>query len=149
MLRNMRFNRYLLLRYSLALFFFANMYWLMISFIKLSLFACLPVAVIALTSLASAEQFRLYSSEKVVLRWTQVAFQVQLVVQILLLVLVAFGQMTRLFPVFANNTNALAFVFILVSLGTLLCVLDLRRIELILRNEDRAYQRYQQLVKTI
>ncbi len=148
-LKNMRFNRYLLLRYSLALFFFANIYWLMISFIRLSFYAFLPMVLLLVMILASAEQFRLYGVENAMLRWTPVAIQAQLLVQVLVLVLVIFGQMTQVFPIFANNSSAHFFVFGIVGLGTLLSLLNLRRISRILRNEDRAYQRYQQFVKTI
>ena len=121
----------------------------MISFIHLSLYVFLPTALLPVIILASAEQFRLYGAENAELRWTPFAFQAQLVVQVLILVLVIFGQMTQVFPIFANNSSAHIFVCGIVGFGALLSLFNLRRISRIVRNEDRAYQRYQQLVKTI
>ena len=59
-LKNTFFNRYLLLRYTIALFFFGNIYWLLNQFIRPSFVIVLPITLIVLAILATVEQFRLY-----------------------------------------------------------------------------------------
>ena len=60
-LKNTFFNRYLLLRYTIALFFFGNIYWLLNQFIRPSFVIVLPITLIVLAILATVEQFRLYA----------------------------------------------------------------------------------------
>jgi len=50
-LTNTFFNRYLLLRYSIALFFFGNVYWLLNQFISPSLIIIFPIMLIVFSIL--------------------------------------------------------------------------------------------------
>ena len=49
-LKNTFFNRYLLLRYTIALFFFGNIYWLLNQFIRPSFVIVLPITCLLYTS---------------------------------------------------------------------------------------------------
>ena len=55
-LKNTFFNRYLLLRYTIALFFFGNIYWLLNQFIRPSFVIVLPITLIILAILAENNQ---------------------------------------------------------------------------------------------
>lgn len=70
-LKNTFFNRFLLLRYSIALFFFGNIYWLLIQFIRPSLVMIFPIILVVFSILATVEQFRLYGKRSVQLGITQ------------------------------------------------------------------------------
>lgn len=59
-LKNFRFNRFLLLRYLLAGFFFTNLYWLLSLAMSKSMWSLLPLGLIVLSVPAIAEHLRLY-----------------------------------------------------------------------------------------
>ena len=86
-LKNTFFNRYLLLRYTIALFFFGNIYWLLNQFIRPSFVIVLPITLIVLAILATVEQFRLYGKRDERLKVTQMFIRSQAVIQMGLLVL--------------------------------------------------------------
>ena len=143
-LKNTFFNRYLLLRYTIALFFFGNIYWLLNQFIRPSFVIVLPITLIVLAILATVEQFRLYGKRDERLKVTQMFIRSQAVIQMGLLVLT----WTSLFTIFENNQAARFFVFVILLLGLGLCLLNLKRIQEIYERKDKAYQRFIQLEKS-
>ena len=149
-LKNMRFNRYLLFRYSLSLLFFANLYWFLIQFIHLSIYILVPVLLIAFVIMALAEQFKLYSSEEIRLNKTQFFFRIQMCAQFILLLIILFtNQYTTIFPIFANTALSRYFMAVILACGILLNLGNLYRIRQIYGNCDRAFIRYKQLENTI
>ena len=147
-LKNTFFNRYLLLRYTIALFFFGNIYWLLNQFIRPSFVIVLPITLIVLAILATVEQFRLYGKRDERLKVTQMFVRSQAVIQVGLLVLTWTSLFTTLFPIFENNQAARLFVFVILLLGLGLCLLNLKRIQEIYERKDKAYQRFIQLEKS-
>lgn len=147
-LKNTFFNRYLLLRYTIALFFFGNIYWLLNQFIRPSFVIVLPITLIVLAILATVEQFRLYGKRDERLKVTQMFVCSQAVIQVGLLVLTWTSLFTTLFPIFENNQTARLFVFVILLLGLGLCLLNLKRIQEIYERKDKAYQRFIQLEKS-
>ena len=147
-LKNTFFNRYLLLRYTIALFFFGNIYWLLNQFIRPSFVIVLPITLIVLAILATVEQFRLYGKRDERLKVTQMFIRSQAVIQMGLLVLTWTSLFTTLFPIFENNQTARLFVFVILLLGLGLCLLNLKRIQEIYERKDKAYQRFIQLEKS-
>ena len=135
-LKNTFFNRYLLLRYTIALFFFGNIYWLLNQFIRPSFVIVLPITLIVLAILATVEQFRLYGKRDERLKVTQMFIRSQAVIQMGLLVLTWTSQAARFF------------VFVILLLGLGLCLLNLKRIQEIYERKDKAYQRFVQLEKS-
>ena len=147
-LKNTFINRYLLLRYTIALFFFGNIYWLLNQFIRPSFVIVLPITLIVLAILATVEQFRLYGKRDERLKVTQMFVRSQAVIQVGLLVLTWTSLFTTLFPIFENNQAARLFVFVILLLGLGLCLLNLKRIQEIYERKDKAYQRFIQLEKS-
>ncbi|HGS3609730.1 TPA: hypothetical protein ACL9CQ_002056, partial [Streptococcus pneumoniae] len=86
-LTNTFFNRYLLLRYSIALFFFGNIYWLLNQFINPSPIIIFPIMLIVFSILATIEQFKLYGNRKEKLGITLMFVRIQMLISIGLLVL--------------------------------------------------------------
>ena len=126
--KNLRFNRYLLLRYVLALFFFSNLYWLLNQLLRPSLIMLLPISLILMAMVASAEQFRLYGQKQEQLTLTQFFLRFQLTIQLGLATLVWTDWFTFLFPIFENNFAARGVVFFLLLFGVLLSLMSLKRI---------------------
>ena len=58
--KNFRFNRFLFLRYVLAVFFFANLYWLLAAMASNALLLILPLALLVLAISAIGEYVRLW-----------------------------------------------------------------------------------------
>lgn len=148
-LKNTFFNRYLLLRYSLALFFFSNLYWLLIQLTTRSWLLVLPSILIVLTILACIEQFKLYGKKEVRLTHTKRAMQVQVGVQVFSVIGVMTPWFSALFPIFATSVLARLFILTLLGIGLALLLFNLRRMEQIETNTDRAYLRYRQMEKSI
>ena len=107
-LKNTFFNRYLLLRYTIALFF-GNIYWLLNQFIRPSFVIVLPITLIVLAILATVEQFRLYGKRDERLKVTQMFIRSQAVIQMGLLVLTWTSLFTTLFPIFESSCTFLRF----------------------------------------
>lgn len=90
----------MLFRYSLAVFFFANLYWLLVQLFQPSLYLILPSLMLIAIIIATAEQFKLYSAEESRLTKTEFVLRAQAILQGLIVVLVILGHISTLFPTF-------------------------------------------------
>ena len=147
--KNNLFNRYMLFRYTLALFFFANIYWSLALFFKPNLYLLVPFAMLVLLVRATIEQFKLYGMSIPKLSRTELALKIQLVTHILVITLSVFNQTSILFPTFTNQLSAKLMIIILQALGIFLINFNLNRIALIKQNKDNYYQRFQTIEKYI
>ena len=144
-LKNNLFSRYLMFRYSLALLFFANIYWIMILSYHFNAIMILPIIELSLLIGAIAEQFALYGKRKATLKVTKLAFLGQIVVNIIAILLVILPhQFGKAFPIFSDDVIAKLFVIALQLIGLLINWLNLKRIEQIKNNTDKFYYRFQQ-----
>ena len=151
-LKNNLFSRYLLFRYSLALFFFANLYWILTQLLspQLNLYILLPIGLLLILVSASAEQLRLYGAkeEKVQLGKTALAMKAQAVSHILLGAVVLLpDQLTSAIPYFSNHPAARTLVGGLQIAGLLICLFNLSRIRQVEQNKDKFYYRFQNQIK--
>lgn len=141
-LKNMRFNRYITLRYSLALFFFANLNWFIFMLPSRSAALIIP-AVMLLTALLSIQEFIvLYSSKKDVnLKKTRLYFRSQLVLNGALLVLSLHnGFYLFAFPFLNVNAYGKAGLASVLFLGAVISGLCLMKLRAITENKDRGYK---------
>ncbi|MGT2906242.1 hypothetical protein [Streptococcus dentiloxodontae] len=142
--KNNLFNRYLLFRYSLALFFFANIYWIMIAMYKATAYLILPLVLLILTVMASAEQLRLYGKKEAVLKWTKRAFQAQGLANIAaVFISLVPSQFSLVFPVFENNLAGKGFVIMLQLLAIIIVLINLNYAKHVEENSDKFYYRFQ------
>lgn len=145
--KNNLFARYILFRYSLALLFFANIYWIMILILsyQLNVIIILPILQLLLIAIAFAEQFTLYGKITVALKWTKLAFLGQIAVSLIGILLVILPyQFEQAFPIFSNGLSGKVFVIVLQLLGLGLSQLNIKRIEQVKNNTDKFYYRFQQ-----
>ena len=148
-LKNSMFNRYLLLRYSLATFFFANIYWVLIGLTNESWVIIVPSVLIILNVKACIEQFKLYGTEEVLLESTKSYLHIQTYVNLLLMILIWTNNFTNIFPILANNLTSKIFSFAILSVGLSILLLNLRRITQIYNNTDKAYKYLYQMKKNM
>ena len=142
-LRSMFFSRFILLRYTIALFLFTNLYWLIIQIANKSWFMLLPIGLLIGYIMASAEQLKIYGSQKAEIRWTELILKYQMMIQLVLLVMTSFSnQFTTVFPIFSNSVSARVFQGILLILGMLLVHFNLLKVQRIKVNKDKGYFRY-------
>ncbi|MGY3741970.1 sugar transporter [Leuconostoc inhae] len=147
-LKSMQFNRFMLIRYATAIFFFVNLYWALI--MRHTWVVIIPVIVMFVSGLAIVEQIKLFGQHTNQLIYSKLFFRTQLVVNIGLII----STMTPLFPSlfqFVNNTSQnryIVLVSLLLGAGAVLFVN--KRLTLIASNRDKYYSRlmaYQAILK--
>ncbi|MGM0165399.1 hypothetical protein IGI39_000341 [Enterococcus sp. AZ135] len=141
-LKNFRYNRFLLLRYLLAGFFFTNLYWLLSLAMSKSIWALLPLGLIVLSVPAIAEHLRLYGypSDDVrnQLKWHRLYQITQLITNVILLVSVLTNLgFEQAFPFFTNTVTSKGFVSCILLVGSLLSGVILKRIKSIYSQKDK------------
>lgn len=143
--KNNLFSRYMLFRYSLALFFFANIYWILTGLYRPSIYLILPLAGLCLSVVATAEQFRLYGKKEPVLTHTKFAFQGQGLISLLaLLVSLVPGQFSLAYPAFADTLTGKSFIASLLVLGLITVAFNLKRVKEVEEKRDKFYHRFKQ-----
>lgn len=147
-LKTFKFNRFMLIRYSLALFFFSNIYWLM--YIGPKIFpAVIPLLLILLSLVTIAEHVRLFSKHSNQLPHSQRYFTIQLFINGVLMLLSINNQMfVRFFPFMQVNNTAKLFMYSILSLGIIISLFNLYRIKQIKMNTDKAFIRIQNYEKS-
>ncbi|MCC5896090.1 MAG: hypothetical protein JJU16_11545 [Alkalibacterium sp.] len=141
-IKNMRFNRYILLRYSLALFFFANLNWFIFMLPSRGIALFVP-AVLIFSALFSIHEFIvLYSSSKEVsLNKTKLFFTGQLIVNAMLILLSLSNRLfIVLFPFLNTNVYGLTGILGILITGAVISSFCLRKINAISKNKDRGYK---------
>lgn len=136
-LKNMYFNRYLMIRYFFALFFFANFYWAL--FTKGSLIMILPSVMLLLAIPPLIENIRCYGDKDVRMKWTKRFYYCQVVVCACIMIGVCIGLFNMLLP-FLNDTLLMHIIIFLVSaIGCIISYACILRLSKIGKNEDRYF----------
>lgn len=141
--RHFRYNRYLLLRYSLAILFFSNLYWGLALLLDQKRTFLLPFGLLVLSLGAISEHVKLYSQKEQASPRLQLNFYyhlVQLGVNLFLSSFVFLSvDFTKLFPFFTNSSQARWLLIAWLLVGSFLSLLCLRRMHLIHQNKDKHY----------
>ena len=132
-LKNMYFNRYLIVRYLTAFFFFMNMQWMILLLSAKSLGSSLPMILILAILPAVGEQVKLYRKHQTNVPWTKWFT----------------SGFTFLYPFMANNNGGQLFVFILVVSGIFASAFIQYRLKKISLNQDQQYIRIKQYEKAL
>ncbi|MFV0255505.1 MAG: hypothetical protein ACK5G7_05205 [Erysipelotrichaceae bacterium] len=136
-LKNMYFNRYLMIRYFLAIFIFTNFYW----FISTSNFAkFIPVILLVLGFLCCFEAIKVYGNPYYVGKWTKLYFQLQAIVNMSCLILMWSPIFNFLFPFL--NSELLSYIILIVMcfVGLFMAIACIRRLNEINKNEDKNFK---------
>ncbi|MFT4186063.1 MAG: hypothetical protein QM613_02375 [Micrococcaceae bacterium] len=148
-LKNMYFNRYLLVRYIVATLFFANLYWMLFLSLAGSTWAVIPFALIAFSVLVLAEQVRIYNKHTNMVPRLKAYSYIQLGINICLLPTVPTSLYTHLFPFAANDATGKRFILVFLAIGVFLCGILIRKIYLIQTNQDKQFFRIKEYKKAI
>ena len=148
-LKNMYFNRYLIVRYLTAFFFFMNMQWMILLLSAKSLGSSLPMVLLLAILPAVGEQVKLYRKHQTNVPWTKRYFLFQGVCNILLIPVLFTSGFTLLYPFMANNNRGQLFVFILSVSGIFVSVFIQYRLKKISLNQDQQYIRIKQYEKAL
>lgn len=152
-LKNFRYNRFLLLRYLLAGFFFTNLYWGLALILSKSFAAVFPVSLLVLSILASAEHAKLYGEENDEmmnkLRYHNIYQKCQIVANVILFTCMFFDELFSFFyPFLVTTVQVKLSVGGLLIIGVGLSLIILIRIQQIYQQKDKHFS-YIQAFKEI
>lgn len=150
--KNFRYNRYLMLRYLLAGFFFSNLYWGLALLMTSSIFALLPFGLLLLSVPAIAEHVRLYgfASDEVKnkLQFHKMYQQIQAAINVFLLLSCITGMsFSKLYPFLTNTIETRLATSSVLLAGIILSLIKLKRIQMIYINQDQHYQAIQRFAE--
>ncbi|KAB7665828.1 hypothetical protein [Bacillus sp. B1-b2] len=149
-LKSMYFNRYLLVRYVTALFFFSNLYWLISLVLSDSILYVIPLVLILFLLASFAEQVKIYSSPTNNARYTKYCFTALLVTNVICILPVCFSSsFAHLYPFLVNQDKSRILVLTILIFGLLLAAFILRRLDKIRHNDDKHYARIKSYEKVI
>jgi len=150
-LKAMYFNRFLLVRYATALFFFTNLYWLIFLLLSKSSFVYIPILIMAILTISMAEQVKIYHTHTNHPPLTKYSFIAMIAVNFILIVPTCFPYtFSRLYPFLEDQRKSRILILILLSAGILLSAFILYRLKKIRNDEDQAYKRikeYEEIIK--
>lgn len=138
-LKSMYFNRYLMIRYALALFLFSNFYWML--FLHKSALVALPLTMLIFCLRPCYENFKCYGQARPCMRWTRIFFMCQCVVNMFVIASVFTPLFKVILPVLTDTTISRVLAFTAAFIGWLIDLVCLRRFRDISNNEDRQFKR--------
>lgn len=138
-LKSLYFNRYLLIRYALALFIFSNLYWAL--FLHKSKLLVLPIMMLIFSLLPCYENFKCYGEATPSMKWTKRFFVIQCGVCVFGLVCVLTPLFTSILPVLTDMPLSRIVAFVAIFMGWLIDLICLKRFQKIEANEDKQYKR--------
>ncbi|MCD5003296.1 hypothetical protein IV487_12560 [Enterococcus saccharolyticus] len=152
--KNFRYNRFLLLRYLLALFFFVNLHVMILFLIGHHKMAIWPMGLLIAIVPAVFEHVKLYGAKEDEkanqLRYTALYYHIQLMVNLLLSLSALTGVgFHTIFPFLTNTMQSRFLVLAILAIGLLLIAVCLKRITAIRSQKDRHYQYIQKYEKAI
>lgn len=143
MIKSMYFNRFLLVRYITAVFFFAFLNWTLAMCLVKTAWAIVPLGLFFITGAAAFEQIRLYHYPKDNASLSFISYKALGVSFAALLIALCTPFYQTLFP-FLNAQSAAREVLIsLTGFALLLTFVVLRRLARIKKREDKQFQRIQ------
>ncbi|PYZ93367.1 hypothetical protein CR194_09265 [Salipaludibacillus keqinensis] len=149
-LKSMYFNRYLLVRYVSAFFFFTNLYWFVSLLMSQSALFLVPLTLLVVLIISIAEQVKMYSDHTNNPKYTRYCFQTLLGTNVLLILPVSFSSsFTHLYPFLIDETRSKLLIFFILITGILLSKHILNRLNQIRHNEDKHYKRIKQYEEVI
>jgi len=137
-LTSMYFNRYLVFRYATAIFFFINLYWLVILAGSKSFSAIIPGGLLIGTGAVMIEQVSKYWKKNNHLAITKSYYFLQIIFNLLLIVSVTLGQRALFYPFLTQQSDIWLIGFLLV--GIIVSSLLEYRVYLIEHDHDRYLQ---------
>ena len=149
-IKSMYFNRYLLVRYTVAIFFFINIYWLISLLMSNSILFFIPSILILCLLSSVSEQVKMISKHTNRAIYTKYCFIALLITNILLIFLSPFSSIfPQLYPFLVNQTKSQVLILVVLGIGAILSSIVLYRLHQIQYNKDKHYQRIKKYEEVI
>ncbi|WAA10126.1 hypothetical protein [Fervidibacillus albus] len=149
-LKAMSYNRYLLVRYVTALFFFTNIYWFIAMIMSESSLYFVPLILIIVIIMSIAEQVKMYSTPTNRPIYTTFCFFTLFLTNVIFMILTGFSDtFTKLYPFLVEGTRSERMIFIILIIGLLLSGFVLYRLYEIKNMKDKQMKRIKQYEKLI
>ena len=147
----MRFNRFIFLRYSLALFFFANLNWFIFMIPAKNISLVIPLLMIIGAIFPIKEFLILYDVNKTIeLKNTKVYYIVQLILNLLLITSTFQSQIfSVMFPFLNINSYGILGMSSILGLGIVIGLFGLRKITALENDRDKGYKTYMDFKKSL
>lgn len=139
------FNRYLAIRYWMALYFFIDMYWLILLCLEKSILSLLLLVVFVYFGFAIVEQIKKYHTQNNNLQATRNYFNVQIISNFIKIILLILSFKFQFFSYISSlGSQLLCGISLLEIIG---CILLKKRIDKIENNQDKYYMQIQENLK--
>ena len=149
-IKNMYYTRYFLVRYVVALYFFLNLYWVLMFVIGgMNVAVILPSSMLVLGFLSIWEQSRMFSREQVLPKLTKFYFYLSSGLNLVVLILLALGQWTALYPFLKASDSSISVLALIHLLGLGLSSWMLMKLKRIQEQKDKQYYRIKQYFSAI
>lgn len=150
-IRNMYFNRYLLVRYSIAIFFFLSLFWFLMLYTTGSvvLLMVLPLLILVGAGVSMWEMAMMNRTDQEPAKLTAIFYKSILLVNSFLILASLMQLYPSLFPYLKQSPMSLVSVLIFQVTGILLALINLSRLKRIDQHTDKQYQRIQSLLATL
>ena len=143
-LKAMYFNRFLLIRYMSALFFFSNLYWFFTLVMSRSLTLVIPLVLMIIILISFAEQVRMYGNHSNNVKYTQSCFLSLFAVNVALIPIILLTPLFQyLYPFIVDQTSSRLIVAGVLVGGLAVSGFILFRLYNIRHNKDWHYKRLQ------
>ena len=146
----MYFNRFLLIRYITASFFFVNLYWFFSLIISNTIWSLVPGVNLVFITIATFEQCVMVSSPIDNAKKTIIAYKEILIVNILLILASVTPLFNCLFPFLIISTKSYYLILGIIIIGIIFCSISLKRLEKIKNCTDKQFKyvkKYEQAIK--
>ena len=148
-LKTLYFNRFLLIRYVTAVFFFTNVYWLCSLIISKNVGAVVPGLTLVFIIRAVWEQCTMYSSHIDNARKTILTYKIMLIENIVYIAALFTPIFKKLYPFLVDNTKSHMFILFINVIGAVLCLISLNRLNKIKNQSDKQFKYIKQYKQNI
>mgnify|MGYP004724299731 CR=1 FL=1 len=145
----MYFNRFLMIRYLTATFFFININWLALMLYHKSSYFFVPLSLILLIAFPIFEQIKLYRTHKSEAILTKRYYQIQLIINLMLIVSTVTPIYEKIFFFMNQDVTGRLFVTSMLIVGIALCLTVIKRINKIEKHQDKQYSRVKDYEKIV
>lgn len=146
---NMYFNRFLLIRYTTALFLFFNLYWFVFLLFSQPLLALLPFALFAGAAVVALEQVKLYRNHSQKLPYARFFYMAQGIVNVGLIGLIYTPAYANLFPFLTKTMDTKRVLTCALLIGILISLVVLRKLYKIRLGQDKHLKLVKAYEKTL
>lgn len=148
-LRTFYFNRYLIVRYIMALFLFLNINWFTLLVYVKSYFSVIPLFLMCCSIYPIYEQIKLYRTPTNKLPYTKIYFNIQIMMNVLLMMLSVTSIFDHLYYFIDPGYLGHSIILLFLLLGIFIGEFTVRRLKKIENNLDKYYnhlKKYKQII---